>query len=90
MRDRKQSVRGRKEELLEQDGEDEKEEEEEKEEEVFIKNRRRRRKRTMKLFVTLLFVSLLSSVCTFSPSPRPPDDCSGMGIRKLSLFLFFL
>ncbi|XP_075994447.1 proteinase-activated receptor 4 [Genypterus blacodes] len=35
----------------------------------------------MKLFLTLLFVSLLPSVCGVSPSPPPSDECVGMGVR---------
>ncbi|XP_041800368.1 proteinase-activated receptor 4 [Chelmon rostratus] len=36
----------------------------------------------MKLFFgTLVFVSLLSSLCSVSPSSRPTDECSGMSVR---------
>nr|XP_046262191.1 proteinase-activated receptor 4 [Scatophagus argus] len=30
---------------------------------------------------TMIFVSLLSSLCSVSPSFRPPDECSGMSVR---------
>ncbi|XP_068460324.1 proteinase-activated receptor 4 [Clinocottus analis] len=33
------------------------------------------------LFGTLVFVSLLSSICSVSPSSRPADDCSSMSFR---------
>lgn len=35
----------------------------------------------MKLFVTLLFICLLSSVCSISPSSPSADECSTMGFR---------
>ncbi|XP_076595093.1 proteinase-activated receptor 4-like [Chaetodon auriga] len=33
------------------------------------------------LFGTLVLVSLLSSLCSVSPSSRPADECSGMAVR---------
>lgn len=39
-------------------------------------------KKKMKLlFGTLVFVSLLSSLCSVSPSSHPADECSGMSVR---------
>ncbi|XP_070819033.1 proteinase-activated receptor 4-like [Chaetodon trifascialis] len=39
-------------------------------------------KKKMKLlFGTLVFVSLLSPLCSVSPSSRPADECSGMSVR---------
>ncbi|KAM9356913.1 proteinase-activated receptor 4 [Symphorus nematophorus] len=32
-------------------------------------------------FGTLVFISLLSTVCCVSPSSRPADECSGMSVR---------
>lgn len=55
-------------------GEGTRKEEEEKFEEM-------KDKKMKLLFGTLVFVSLLSSLCGVSPSSRPADECSGMSVR---------